>query len=101
MPEETAIFRPATSLGSLIWMPLSFFVSNATVSRRYVEKSYFSFRSSVTVTLEMKASASPESIRTKFCAQSAAWRSTFRPRTSPIRYAKSVSEPMSVLSSSA
>ncbi len=41
-------------------------------------KSYFSLRSSVTVTLEMKASTSPESIRTKFCAQSAALISTLQ-----------------------
>ena len=76
---------PARSWRLLTVQSVSFWVSRARVSSRYVAKSYFSLRSSVTVTLEMKASASPESIRTKFCAQSAALYLTSRPSTLAMR----------------
>ena len=56
VPELTAIFLPATSAGPLIVRPLPFFASKARLSRRYVAKSYFCLRSSVTVILDAPTS---------------------------------------------
>ncbi|SKT73815.1 Uncharacterised protein [Mycobacteroides abscessus subsp. abscessus] len=85
VPDPTPIVFPAMSLAPLTFQSSDRRASNVTLSRRYVAKSNFSLRSSVTVTLEMNASTSPESTLTKFCAQSAERRSTRNPRISATR----------------
>ncbi|CAM5605095.1 hypothetical protein SFUMM280S_11212 [Streptomyces fumanus] len=60
-------------------------------------KSYFSLRSSVTVMLLTPTSYLPLSRPTKMFSQETGVMRTLRPRTSPIRWAMSVSTPMTVL----
>ena len=101
VPDPTAIVFPAMSLPLVTRQVPPFFASNAMSSLRYVAKSYFCLRFSVTVMFEKPTSYLAESRPTNRFSQLVTWTSGFSPSASATRYAMSTSSPIGVLLSSA